>query len=58
MRVVRVKDRRSRERIERRLLKKRKILAVISDVRDLKSDFIRKANVVIVDESTQNRKSQ
>ena len=58
MRVVRVKDRRSRERIERRLLKKRKILAVISDVRDLKSDFIRKANVVIVDESRQNRKSQ
>ena len=57
MRIVRVKDRRSRERIERRLLKKRKILAVISDVKDLKSDFIRKANVVIVDESSKDDNS-
>ena len=51
MRVIRVKDRRSRERIERKLLKERKVLAVVSDLKDLRDEFVRKANVVIVDES-------
>ena len=58
MRVVKVKDRRSRERIERRLLKKRKVIAVISDLKDLKSELVRKANVVIVDESSKDDSSQ
>ena len=58
MRVVKVKDRRSRKRIERRLLKKRKVIAVISDLKDLKSKLVRKANVVIVDESSKDDNSQ
>ncbi len=57
MRVVRVKDRRSRERIERKLLEKRKVIAVISDLRDLRSDLVKKANVVIVDESSKDDES-
>ncbi len=57
MRVIKVKDRRSRERIERKFLEKRKIIAVISDLKDLKSELVRKANVVIVDESQESRNS-
>ncbi len=56
--MVKVKDRRSRERIERRLLKKRKVIAVISDLKDLKSELVRKANVVIVDESSKDDNPQ
>ncbi len=58
LRVMKVKDKRSRERLERRLLKKRKVIAVISDIKDLKSELVRKANVVIVDESSRNDNSQ
>ncbi len=58
MRVVKVKDRRSRERIERELLKRRKVIAVISDLKDLKNELVRKAKVVILDESPENRDSQ
>ncbi len=50
MRVVKVKDRKSRERIERKFLKKRKVIAVIGDLKDLRSDLVKKADVVIVDE--------
>ncbi len=57
MRVIKVKDRRSRERIERKFLEKRKIIAVISDLKDLKSELVKKANVVIVDESQESRNS-
>ncbi|RLJ70599.1 hypothetical protein BCF55_0876 [Hydrogenivirga caldilitoris] len=52
MKVLRVKSKRDRERVERRVLGKKKVLAVVSDVRDLNSDFIKKANVVIIDESS------
>ncbi len=55
--MVKVKDRRSRERIERKFLEKRKIIAVISDLKDLKSELVKKANVVIVDESQESRNS-
>ncbi len=57
MRVIKVKDRRSRERIERKFLEKRKIIAIISDLKDLKSELVKKANVVIVDESQESRNS-
>ena len=57
MRVVRVRDRISRERIERKLLEKRKVIAVVSDLRDLRSDLVKKANVVIVDESSKDDES-
>ncbi len=53
--MIRVKDRRSRERIERKLLKERKVLAVVSDLKDLRDEFVRKANVVIVDESLKRK---
>jgi len=51
--VIRVRDKRSRERVERKFLQKRKVLAVITDLRDLKSDIVKKADVVILDESQQ-----
>ncbi|EDP75993.1 hypothetical protein [Hydrogenivirga sp. 128-5-R1-1] len=51
MKVFKVKSRRERERIERRVLKNRKVVAVVNDVRDLNSDFVKRADVVVVDES-------
>ncbi len=51
MKVVKVKGRKDRERVEQRLLKNRKLVAVISDVRDIRSEFVKKADVIIVDES-------
>ncbi|WP_457600970.1 hypothetical protein [Hydrogenivirga sp.] len=51
MKVVKVKSRKEREKIERKVLRSRKVLAVVSDVRDLNTDFVRKADVVVVDES-------
>lgn len=51
--VIRVRDKRSRERVEKKFLRKRKVLAVITDLRDLRSDMVRKADIVILDESQQ-----
>ncbi len=51
MKVIRVKDRKARERIERKVLGKRKVLAIVRDWRDIRSEFVKKADVVIVDES-------
>jgi hypothetical protein len=51
MKVVKVKDRRSRERITKRLLKERKVVAVVSDIKDIRADFVNKADVIILDES-------
>jgi len=51
MKVLKVKSRRERERIERKVLKKRKVVAVVSDIRDLNSDFVKRADVIVVDES-------
>ncbi len=51
MKVVKVKNKKSRERLEKKFLKKRKVLAVISDLKDLNSDFVKKADIVILDES-------
>ncbi len=58
MRVLKVKNKKSRERLERRLLQKGKVIAVISDIKDLGSEFIGKANVVILDESSKDDNSQ
>ncbi len=51
MKVVKVKDRKSRERIEKKFLKERKVVGVVSNVKDITADFVRRADVIIVDES-------
>ncbi len=51
MKVLKVKDPKSRERIEKKLLRERKVVGVVSNVKDISSDFVKKADVIIVDES-------
>ncbi len=51
MKVVKVKGRKEREKMERKLLKSRKLVAVVGDVKDIRSEFVRKADVIILDES-------
>ena len=51
MKVVKVKGRKEREKMERKLLKSRKLVAVVGDVKDIRSEFVKKADVIIIDES-------
>ncbi len=51
MKVLKVKDPKSRKRIEKKLLRERKVVGVVSNVKDISSDFVKKADVIIVDES-------
>ncbi len=57
MRVIRVKTKRERDLLEREILKRRKVLAVVTDPKDLESDLVRKADVVILDESQEEDRS-
>ncbi len=51
MRVVRVKNKRERERVERLLLRKRKVLAVVDSPRYIGDELTKKADVVIIEEN-------
>ncbi len=51
MKVMKVKDRKSRERLEKKLLRDRKVIGVVCDVKDITADFVKRADVIIVDES-------
>jgi hypothetical protein len=50
MRVIRVKSKRERERLERLLLRKKKVLAVIDNPKYIGDEFTRKADFVIIEE--------
>jgi len=50
MKILAVKNKRQREKIISRLLKKRKIVAVVNNPSQLKSELLKKADVVIYEE--------
>jgi len=49
MKVMVVKDKVQREKALGRLLKRRKVVAVVSDPSDLKRDIVKKADVVLLE---------
>lgn len=50
MKILAVKNKRQREKVISRLLKKRKIVAVVNNPSQLKSELLKKADVVIYEE--------
>ncbi|WP_461831547.1 hypothetical protein [Aquifex sp.] len=52
--VLFVKDKEQREKALKKLLKKRKVVAVVSKPKDLKKELLKKADVVILVENGEN----
>jgi uncharacterized protein (UPF0218 family) len=50
MKVMVVKNKAQREKVLSRLLKKRKVIAVVNNPLDLRKDLLKKADVVIFEE--------
>ncbi len=51
MKVLKVEGREKRERLERKLLRKRRVVAIVGSVKDINTEFVKRADVIIVDES-------
>ncbi|WP_164930583.1 hypothetical protein [Aquifex aeolicus] len=50
MKVLAVRNKRQKERVISRFLKKRKVVAVVNNPSQLKNDILKKADVVIYEE--------
>ena len=50
MKVMVVKNKAQKERVLKRLLKKRKVIAVVNNPLDLRKELLKKADVVIFEE--------
>ncbi|GAB6065918.1 hypothetical protein JCM9492_10100 [Aquifex pyrophilus] len=52
--VLFVKNQKQKERALRKLLRRKKVVAVVNRPEDLKRDLIKKADVVILEENEEN----
>ncbi len=50
MRVVKVKNKRQREKLERLFLKRNRVIAVVDDPKHIGDEFTKRADLVILEE--------